>query len=314
MTFETFVSCRANDFLLEVARVVATEGDRRPMYNPLYIYGEVGMGKTHLLSAIANRAQARRAVLMNVADLDAELEYAERLRARAELRRWLSDADVLLIDDIQLCKGREDVQRELFALFNRALRERRSLVIASDVPPTRLRDVENRLLSRLGSGVMLGLQLGDKAARLEILRRFLAGRWLADEVLDYLAEHVTDNVRRLKGAAAQLLATQERIGAPADLTLARAVVPLESDLRTSRLLPPPDAEAVEPGLRFKEMLAGAETEEEQALALQIALGERARELRASNGSEELLQRLERALALLREGKRDQALVVIDGGA
>jgi chromosomal replication initiator protein len=320
LTFDTFVPCRANEFLVEVARVVADEGENRPLYNPLFVYGEVGLGKTHLLSAIANRARNRTAILLNTVDLEAEIEHAERQGKRAALRRWLISVDILLIDDVQLCKGREEVQRELFAVFNHAVRHGTSLVITCDVPPTRLREIEKRLLSRLGSGVILGMQLGDKQERLEILRRYLGPRSLPKDVLDYLAENVTDNVRRLKGAAAQLLATQERLGTPADVTLARAIAPLETDLKPTQ---PPKAVAgtatagtatagtLPPGTRFKEMLAGAETEEEQLLALQIAVGERVRELKAMGGEPTTIEQLETALALLREGHKDKALSVIN---
>ncbi len=308
-TFESLVPCRANEFLVEVAQVLADEGEKRPLYNPLFVYGEVGIGKTHLLSAIANRTREPRARLMNTADLELEIEHAQRGGERALLRRWLADARLLLIDDIQLCKGRDELQRELFAVFNHAVRLGASLVISCDVPPTRLRDVEERLLSRVGSGVILGMQLGDKQERLQILRRYLGERRLSEEVLDYVAENVTDNVRRLRGVAAQLLATQDRIGIAADVALARAIVPLERDLRPSQL--PVTALAEPPGARFKEMLAGAETEDEQILALQIAVGERVRELKSAGGDETTIERLESALGLLREGQKEAALGILN---
>ena len=305
LRFDTLVPCRVNDFLVEVARVVASGEPRKDVYNPLYVYAESGLGKTHLLSAIADAAVPRRAVLTNAADLEAEIELAQRDAARALLRRWLAMADVLLIDDVQSCEGREELQRELFAAINLAVRQGASVVISSDVPPTRLRSIETRLLARLGSGAILSMQLGDRKERAAIIRQSIAGAELSEEVIAYLAEHVTDSVRRLKAAATQLVVTQDRIGRAADVELARAIVPLPCDLTSACGSGVRDA--VPPAERFRRMLQGAETQAEQVLALQIAIGQQVRHLRATNAESPAIARLERALASLRSGDTMEAL-------
>lgn len=333
LTFETLVPSRQNAFPLEMAQLVASTSPARTPYNPLYVYADVGVGKTHLLSAIAHGAAARGALLVNTADLDAELDRARRTGQRAELRRFLGAPEVLLLDDIQLCEGREELQRELFAVLSQRMHAGRSAVITCDVPPTRLAGVEARLVSRLGAGVIVGLQMGEKEWRKEVLRRACLGRELPEDVLDFVADRVSDSVRSLKAAAVQLLAWRDRTGA-LDLAAARAV--LDRAPPPSRPAPPPASPPASPqevsatpkarpeppasaasaesrAARFKQMLQGAETEEEQVLALQIALSERLRQLKAEGGDAGLLARLERALALLREGKAEDAMREVDGG-
>lgn len=324
MTFESFVPCKANTFPLEVARVVAAHGGSRPVFSILYVYSEIGMGKTHLLSAIFNATDISGPMMVNTADIETEIERAGQRGCRAELRQWLSTAGILLVDDIQLCEGNEALQLELFAVLNHVIRRGSAVVIASDVPPTQMAGVEHRLLSRLSSGVIVGLQMGNKSDRIALGRRFFGSTPVPAEVLDYLAEQVSDNVRRLKAAVIQLIALQEHSSVVIDLDLARAVVPLPADLRHSATPPPPAptpesrpdggpsavlpiAEEAATAARFKEMLAGAQTEEEQALALQIAVGERLRQLRDQEAKPEVVALFEKALALLREGKLAEAI-------
>ena len=284
-------------------------------FNPLYIYSDVGLGKTHLLSAIANAAKGRRAILINMADLELEEERGRRLGTRSHTREWLVEADILLFDDIQLCEDSEALQLEVFAVLNHMIREGRMTAIASDVPPTRLRGITSRLISRLGSGVIVGLAMGDKNERAGILGRHLGERELPREVIDYLAENVTDSVRRLKAAANQLIAMEDRLHIKATVELARAVVPMAEDIVSSSLHTPVVAEEASAGRsggdpvvnRFKEMLTGAESQEEQTLALEIALSKRLRQLRLEGGSPERFKQLEVALESLRNGKLEQAL-------
>ena len=181
-TFDTFVVCQANAFPVEVARRVA-EGRASRTYNPLYLYSDVGLGKTHLLCAIGNAAESARVV--NTVDLEVEYERARRLELRAEFRRFLAEPEILAVDDIQLCEGDEDLQRELFSVLNHRIREGKSVVITSDVPPTRLGGVEERLVSRLGGGVILGLQMCEAPELVEILRRSFGDEALPPQVIDY---------------------------------------------------------------------------------------------------------------------------------
>jgi len=321
LTFDTLVPCKVNDFPLELAQLAATRRGEHHSFNPCYIYGEVGTGKTHILSAIANAAGPRKARLVNTADLEAELERAMRLARRAELRTWLASTDILLIDDIQLCEKNESLQNEVFAVVNHMIRDGKALVITSDVSPTRLRHVTSRLLSRLGAGVVVGLGVGNLQERMAIVRRHAGDRPISEPVVSYLAEQISDSVRRLKAAVTQVLAHAAHAGIEVDLDLARAIAPRPEDIRAVLPEPAPSGEPVKadsagavgkPGQadmaeRFKRMLRGAETPEEQALALEIAMSEGIRTLRAQGSDPERLAQLEVALAHLREGNLDQAL-------
>jgi hypothetical protein len=321
LTFDSLVASPRNAFVREVAEAVAAAPAARSAFNPFYVYGSVGTGKTHLLSAIANAAVGRRALVVNASDLEIEYERAGRLACRAELRRWLVSVDVLLVDDIQLCEAQPSLQGELFALMNHMTRAGRQVVISSDVPPTRLEAVEARLLSRLGGGVIANLSVGDRSARREILRRrVLGGREVPEPVLAHLAEHARESVRRLIAAGRQLLALADRTGLPIDLDLARAVIPLPSDLAPAdppapappvgpEVTPPPAVEAAS-AQRFRVMLDQADGEAEQALAIEIALSERLRQLRQAGADAAQLQRLEQALVHVREGRPQEAAACI----
>jgi chromosomal replication initiator protein DnaA len=315
LTFDNFVQCRGNSFALELAKTVACQSPSELPYNPLYIYGAVGLGKTHLLSAIANQAQDKVSILANTADLEVELEHAKGRNARAELRQWLVSADILLVDDIQMCEGNEELQRELFSILNHMIRERRWIVISSDVPPTQLAGIQNRLLSRLGGGVIISLQMGDRAERIELLQHFLQEKPVSHDVVDYLAQHVTDNIRRLKAVVSQLLMLSQISHSSVSLEMARSItledqqgpIPeMAADLGPVIEPAPPEPQQ-DVKDRFKEMLTAAESEQEQALALQIAVGERIRQLKKSGSDGESLQRFETALEALREGKLEEAI-------
>ena len=321
LTFETFMVYRGNSFAAELARSVSRDSAAQSPYNPLYIYAEVGLGKTHLLSAIANEAADKTVILVNTSDLEVELERALRLGVRAELREWIASHDVLLLDDIQLCEGDENLQREVFSLFNHMIRAQRWVVITSDVPPTDLRGIETRLLSRLSGGIIVSLQMGDRAERRRFVERFLGDHAAPDEVVEYVAENVTENVRQLRAAVLQLLAAVGEPGSMVSLDIARDVVagpkrpvipqPYVPPVSIARepepvqSVPPPQIQSVAD--RFKEMLAGAESKEEQILALQIALSERVRQLRKEGGDPSTIEKLDHALDLLREGKMEEVI-------
>jgi hypothetical protein len=322
MTFNSFVQCKGNAFAIELARIVAAETPGTLPYNPIYVYSEVGMGKTHLLSAIANELLERNAVLVNTVDLAADFSRARRTDGVAPLRQWLSSMDLLLIDDIQLCEGDESLQMDLFSILNHMINDGRWVVISSDAYPTRLIGMESRLLSRLRGGVIVGLQMPDRSERLAILKHLTRDAPFPTEVLEYLAANITESVRQLKAATLQIRLAASKINTPVSLDMARSII-----FPTPELAPPlapsagprdapASAQAEDKPTsaasadRFKKMLSAAETEEEQVLALQIALGERIRQLRNSGSNPEALAALENALALLRDGHMDEAVACL----
>lgn len=310
LTFENFVQCKENSFACELARSVAQKPPLELPYNPLYIYADVGLGKTHILSAIANACAPRESIMVNTADVQAEFASFKDSSARIALREWLCSADILLVDDIQFCERDAELQIEFFSVMNHMFVKGGWVVISSDVPPTQLTDMESRLLSRLGSGAVVSLQIGDKAYRLEVLRQFLAKRVAPDEVLELLAEKISTNVRALKAAAAQLVATSEITGEEITLDLARTLLVLPGDTQkvtsqsSDKAVSEEAAEQQASRLfaqRFREMLDSAEDEDEQSLALQIALGERIRQLREASAHPSRVERFVKALELVRGG-------------
>jgi len=320
MTFANFVQLRGNAFPLELAKIVASNTPVQVPYNPLYIYGDVGLGKTHLLSAIANETTDRRVLMMNMADLDVEFVRAKRTSFQAELREWLGSMEVMLLDDIQLCERNEELQLELFSVLNHMTRSGRWVVISSDVYPTQLLGVEQRLLSRLRGGVIVGLQMADWVERVEILRHFFGDTYLPDGTLEYLAKHIGDNVRQLKAAVFQLLASASLTSTGITLDMARAVASRPDFHLAAGARLEEHADELLPGLsgsaendnhkmaqRFKEMVAASDTEQEQSLALEIAIGERIRQLRKDSADAQSVSRLELALQMLREGDMEGAI-------
>jgi chromosomal replication initiator protein DnaA len=319
MTFDNYVQCKGNAFALELARIVASDLPRKVPYNPIDIYSDVGNGKTHLLSAIANEARSKNVLLVNTADLAADFEQARRISASAALRQWLSSPDVLLIDDIQLCEGDEQLQVDLFTILNHMITAGRWVVISSDAYPTRLVGLESRLMSRLRGGVIVGLQMPDEGERLQILKHLTKAQQFPVDVLEYVAASVSENVRQLKAAVTQIQLKASQWNSEITLEIARDVI-YETDLGPSSPVPFMQTsqgfvqtEAMDKGKseesadRFKKMLAAAESEEEQMLALQIALGERIRQLRHSGHDAVTLSRLENALSLLRDGNMEEAV-------
>lgn len=339
LTFDNYMVCQGNSFAVELARTVAHKSASRLPYNPLYIYGDIGLGKTHLLSAIANEAKGKEVLLVNTADLETERERAEKLKSRAELREWLVSVDILLVDDIQLCEGRENVQRDLFSVLNYMTKAHRWVVMTSDVPPTRLAGVEARLVSRFGGGVIVSLQMGNGTERRDLIRSFLGDRQMPENVLNYLADNITGDVRRLKAAVTQLLTAHG--GQQTQLTIEMAQAVVSRPEAVSEAAKAPDTgslpqeshgpqtstntdagvnrfEAALAGVEGKErdvsvmrllkkMLAEAESKDEQCLAVEIAVRERVRQLRIGNGDSKVIERLEQALDLLREGRMEEAI-------
>jgi hypothetical protein len=319
LQFESFFITKGNSFAVELAKTVVQRSAAEVPYSPLYLYGDIGVGKTHLLSAIANGASGKNVLMASTADLEIELDRATCEDLRAQFVEWLSSFEILLVDDIQLCEGRENFQRILFTVFNSMSRSHRWLVISSDVPPTRLAGVEARLISRLGGGSIVNLHIGDRQERLDLVRHFLHGHRMHDDLVEFLADTVTDNVRELKATVSNLLGLAEWAGTEVTLDLARSLVADRNDsqaggvpvvAKTGESKPLHVATSAFPGFsaeRFKSMVAEAESEEEQVLALQIALAERIRQLREEGGDPGTLLRMERAIDLLRQGNLEEAV-------
>lgn len=228
-SFDHFVVGSSNQFAHAAARAVAKSPGRN--YNPLFLYGGVGLGKTHLLNAIGleilkNNPSARIICLSSEKFMN-EVIYCMRFDKMGELRKKYRDScDVLLIDDIQFIAGKERTQDEFFHTFNHLYDLQKQIVLTCDKSPREIPDLEERLRSRFEWGLLADIQVPDLETRIAILRRKSDddGIGLEDEVSLFLASHIKSNVRELEGSLIRLNAFATLNNVPLSITLAKDVL------------------------------------------------------------------------------------------
>ncbi|MCA9646794.1 MAG: chromosomal replication initiator protein DnaA, partial [Myxococcales bacterium] len=224
-TFENFVVGPSNE--LAYAAAMSSAGDDGPRYNPLFICGGTGLGKTHLVHAIAQRLldQKPNARVIYVSAERFTNEFIEALQHQKmdEFRnRYRRECDLLLLDDIQFLAGREQTQEEFFHTFNALHEADRPIVVTSDTYPQQLQRMPERLVSRFTSGLVADVQVPRLETRVAIVRKKaqLEGIPLTDEVAVLLAQNVQSNVRELEGALIRLAAKSSLTGRPIDYEFA----------------------------------------------------------------------------------------------
>ena len=224
-TFETFVPGPSNKFAHAAALAVA-EAPPSKAYNPVFVYGGVGLGKTHLLFAIANHmwklAPRTRVRYVTSESFMTEFIKAVRERRGYQFQRQYRDVDVLLLDDVQFLARAEETQTEFFHTFNHLYQHERQIVIASDRPPQELGGIEERLRSRFRSGLVVDVQPPDLETRIAILQMKALRDRLAvpDDVLHFIASKFESNIRELEGALLRVAAFASLSRQSADLALA----------------------------------------------------------------------------------------------
>ena len=227
-TFDTFVVGTSNQFAHAAARAVAASPARA--YNPLFIYGGVGLGKTHLLYAIGRQIlqQSRNVCLVYISaekfmnDLINAIRYDRIL----DFRRRLRSIDVLLIDDIQFIAGKERTQEEFFHTFNALYDAQKQIVISSDSSPRSIPTLEERLHSRFEWGLTADIQAPDLETKVAILRKKADAEQvqIPDNVAIFIASKIKSNVRELEGSLIRLIAYSSLTGRPMNLELAQEVL------------------------------------------------------------------------------------------
>ena len=209
-TFDTFVVGSSNKHAFSAAEAVAEE--RTTAYNPLFLYGQSGLGKTHLLYAIANRIQQKHPEY-NIVYIRGEQftnEFIEAVRSgkNFEFRDKYRNADLFLMDDIQFIAGKDATQEEFFHTFNTLYENHRQIVLTSDRVPSDMLRLEDRLRTRFECGLIVDVQPPDYETRWAIIKNkaLSLGLTFPDEVCDYIAENLTNNVRQIEGAVNKIKA------------------------------------------------------------------------------------------------------------
>jgi len=209
-TFEAFVIGTSNRFAHAAALSVAETPARS--YNPLFIYGDAGLGKTHLLQAIAHYVEENyptyRVRYVSTESFLNQYVDAIRTNLMADFKKRYRDVDVLLIDDIQFIEGKEGLQEELFHTFNSLYQANRQIVLSSDRPPDAISTLEDRLRSRFKMGLTTEINPPELETRLAILRKKAESEPIAPppDVLEFIATHITNNIRELEGALIRVCA------------------------------------------------------------------------------------------------------------
>ena len=227
-TFERFVVGSSNKFAHAAARAVADNPGKS--YNPLFIYGESGLGKTHLLYAIAHTIHKNhpeyKVVYIKGDTFTNELIQAIREGRNAEFREKYRGADVVLMDDVQFIAGRDSTQEEMFHTFNTLYELKKQIVFTSDRPPKEMLRLEDRLKTRFEWGLLADIQRPDYETRMAIIKNkaIRMGMELPDFLIQLIAENITANVRQLEGTVNKIMAYQDLIGDSVDKnTVIRAV-------------------------------------------------------------------------------------------
>ena len=224
-TFDTFVVGPNNDFIAAAAKAVAK--DPNTDWNPLFIYGGVGLGKTHLMHSIAhsileNQKDARVLYVTSEQFTNEVIEsIKEGVLASTKLRKKYRNIDALLIDDIQFVIGKERTEEEFFHTFNDLYQAGKRIIISSDRPPKDFTNIEDRIKSRFGNGMMAEINPPDYETRMAILKKRceLEHEHLSDEILDYIATNVNSNIRELEGAYKKVTALNKLVNVNTEATL-----------------------------------------------------------------------------------------------
>ena len=211
-TFDHFVIGKSNELAAAAAHAVSQAPGR--VYNPLFLYGDTGLGKTHLMQAVAHAVMERqpetRITFIGTEQFTNEMIGSIRERTTQEFRRRYRETDLLLVDDVQFLKGKESTQEEFFHTFNALYEAGRQIILTSDRPPSEIPGLEARLVSRFQWGMVADIELPDLEHRIAILRNKAMidhlEMTIPEDVLRFIAEHVRSNVRELEGSIIKLLA------------------------------------------------------------------------------------------------------------
>ncbi len=242
-TFETFVTGPSNSFAYAASLAVAEQPSE--VYNPLFLYGDVGLGKTHLMNAIGNFIMAERPmsrVLLTTSErfTNELIDAIVKKKGTAELRAKMRNVDVLMVDDIQFLSKTTATQEEFFHTFNDLYNNGKQIIISSDRPPNELPTIEERLRSRFGSGLIVDIQKPDFETRVAILRKKADEENidLPADVAEYIAAHFDKSIRELEGALTRVFAQSKLLGYAITMDLAAKALDSLVQTQDTRVVTP----------------------------------------------------------------------------
>jgi len=218
-TFESFIVGPSNQFAYTAAKSVAENPGKS--YNPLFIYGGVGLGKTHLLQAIGNYLKNTKKVIYVTSEQFMN-EFKEHIRNQTmdRFQEKYRNCDVLLIDDIQFLAGKDRTQEEFFHTFNELYQNKKQICLTSDRPPKKLYDLVDRLRSRFEAGLIVDIQPPELETKIEIIRKKceINGIYLPNDIIEFIATKLDSNIREIEGMILKLNAMAKLLGIK-DITL-----------------------------------------------------------------------------------------------
>jgi chromosomal replication initiator protein len=275
-TFDRFIVGNSNKFAHAAA--VAVSENPGTAYNPLFIYGNSGLGKTHLLLAIGNSMHERRP--------DAKIAYVKgdeftnqmvrsiKDNTQEEFRQKYRNVNLFLVDDIQFIAGKQGVQEEFFHTFNTLYEAGHQIVITSDRPPLEMNKLEDRLRTRFEGGLMADVQPPDVETRMAIIRNKAAqlGMLLPDDVVEYIAENITANIRQIEGVVKRLTAYKEILDDAITINSVKRAI--KDVIRIGAYIPTPDV-IIEETARYYSLagddLRGQRRSKNTAMARQVSM-------------------------------------------
>ena len=275
-TFDNFVVGPSNKYAHAAALAVAENPGN--VYNPLFIYGNSGLGKTHLLLAIGQSIHTRRPgdkiVYVKGDDFTNELIHAIQTGSTEEFRQKYRSADLLLMDDIQFIAGKQQTQEEFFHTFNALYEDSKQIVVTSDRPPLEMNKLEDRIRTRLEWGLMADVQPPDLETRMAITRNKAAqlGMPLADEIVEFISENITSNIRQLEGVVKKLTAYRDLLDDEVSITSVKRA--LKDVMRIDTFVPTADIIIGETARYYgltEEAIRGQSRQKNTATARQVAM-------------------------------------------
>ena len=275
-TFDRFIVGASNEFAAAAAKAVAANPGK--IHNPLFIYGNSGLGKTHLLLAIGQAIREKdpstKIGYVKGDDFTNQLVRSLQDKKAEEFRVRYRNVDLFLVDDIQFISGKQRTQEEFFHTFNNIFEAGHQIVITSDRPPKDMATLEDRLRTRFEGGLLADIQPPDLETRMAIIRNKAQrlGLVLSDEVIAYIAENITSNIRQIEGVVHKLTAYRSLMGD--NITIESVKRAIEDVIRTGIYIPTPDVIISETGRYFdvdETSIRGQSRSKNTAFARQIAM-------------------------------------------